>query len=154
MWDSYWVFSLLWQLAFYYCSYTEMTSSYLKLLEINIYVWDWGTYHDSTIWLSHESIEPLFVVSGCFLSSTCTCSLTHAFTQQGWPQRRLICLPSGFPEDHNHAATEFVLQGNLKSSLSGLLSHLSGDKCTIMLHLGNLASPILPTSSFQAIEFQ
>ncbi|CAI9169229.1 unnamed protein product [Rangifer tarandus platyrhynchus] len=25
-------------------------------------------------------------------------------------QRRLICLPSGFPEDHNHAAVEIVLQ--------------------------------------------
>lgn len=77
------------------------------------------------------------------------CKLAHAFTQQGWPQRKLICLPSGFPEDHNYATIKLCFKVTWSHHFPDCFSHLSVDKCTIMLHLENLASPILPTSSFQ-----
>lgn len=127
-----------------------MKNSYSELLQhIGMRLWHLSWFrHTASPWYHRIIVCSVWL---CYLPYFffLICKLAHAFTQQGWPQRKLICLPSGFPEDHNYATIKLCFKVTWSHHFPDCFSHLSVDKCTIMLHLENLASPILPTSSFQ-----
>lgn len=122
-----------------------MKSSCLKLLRdqhIGMSLWH-SWFWDVTSIGYHRTI--VCSVYLCFVSYTFTCRLTWANKgdlRGDWS----ICL----------LVSQIIIMLHLKSCFTVLEvitfqtthSHLSVDKSTIMLHLGNLASPILLTSSF------
>lgn len=102
---------------------------------------------DSGMWLPRDITEPLFAVSAYVFSPLLLPAASPGFLPNrddlrgGWS----ICL----------LVSQIVMMLPLKSLFPVTWSHCfpdcressQGDKGTIMLHLGNLASPILPTSS-------